>query len=718
VKTVVALIGNPNCGKSMLFRSLTGVEQAVGNRPGVTVEKKCGVLKGCPNVQIVDLPGVYSLSSYSPEEKVTSDFLLKTPPDIIVNVVDGTNLERNLYLTSQLLDLALPLVVAVNKMDLVQKRNGRIDVTLLSDTLNCPVLGVSAAKERGLEALMSSALAEAKRKRFPCDIIFPPRLLREIKRIEFSLKGKIPVEKQRWYAIRFLEGDPSVLEEVQLPPSVVKAIENEVQRMKTDSRIDPESNVTAFRYQFASSMVHKMFKKQETKKESLSERIDRVVLNRFLAFPVFILVMFSVYAFAMGPFPFSLGTVCSRYITGFLQGEWLNLGMTKLLTAFKVSPWVMRLLREGVFSAIGSVLGFLPQIVVLFASLSCLEEIGYLSRVAFMMDGIFRKFGMSGKSVIPMLLSCGCGVSGVMATRVIERESSRKITVMTATFLPCSAKMPMIALFAGVVFGNSPYVALSAFILGLLSVMTAGLILKKFNRLHSPSTPFIMELPDYRLPSFSHVWSSAKSRGRDFLDRIFTVVFFSSILLWFLQNYGYVEGSLAEAQSCESSLLAKIGGFFSRIFLPLGWKGEMAWKATVATFAGMFAKEEIVATLGTIYRVSAEETRFTEEVWRAFAQDFGTFPACSFLIFNLLCAPCLAAITSIHREFQEMKWTLGTVLFMCIFAYSVSFIGYQLVGLIFGAVPFGGYTVAAVILLIILLYFLIRKRGGSHEFFD
>ncbi len=707
----IALAGNPNCGKTTLFNILTGSNQYVGNWPGVTVEKKEGKLKGRSDVVIQDLPGIYSLSPYSPEEVVTRTYLVQEHPDAILNIVDGTNIERNLYLTTQLIDLGHPVVVAVNMIDLVRKNGDRIDLDQLSRAIGCACIEISALKGEGCMEAAQRAVALAENHTH-CDMphVFNGSVEHALAHIEESIEGKVDSNYLRWYAIKLFERDEMVRAELQMDEELLGHLEKHISDCEREMDDDAESIIADQRYRYISGLMEKAVVKKNSKHAmKLSDQIDRIVTNRILALPIFAGLMFLMYAIAMGSFSFSIGTMGTDWANDVLFGQWIPGLFDTILSALGVSGWLYGLIMDGILAGVGAVLGFVPQILVLSLLLSILEDVGYMSRVAFIMDRILRKFGLSGKSIIPMLVATGCGVPGILASRTIEQENDRKITVMTTGFIPCGAKMPIIGLFAGAVFGNSPLVAVSAFFIGIAAVVISGVILKKFKTFAGKPAPFVMELPTYHMPSARNVLRSTLDRGWDFVKRAVTIVLLSSIVLWFLQSYGVVDGAFTAVEDSDHSLLAAIGNAIAWIFYPLGWMGDMAWKATVATFTGLIAKEEVVMTFGTLYNFAGELSENGSEIWAMVAADFGPARAYSFMIFQLLCAPCFAAIGAIRREMGSRKWTLGTVAYMCGFAYVISLIVYQLGGLITAEVSFGVMTVVAIAALIALAYLVLRK---------
>ena len=708
----IALAGNPNCGKTTLFNILTGSNQYVGNWPGVTVEKKEGFLKEHEDVIIQDLPGIYSLSPYSPEELVTRTYLVNDHPDAILNIVDGTNIERNLYLTTQLMELGHPVVVAVNMIDLVRKNGDSIDLEKLSKALGCPCVEISALKGEGyMEAAEIAVNLARNHNHGDMAHIFNGSVEHALAHIEESIEGLVRKNYLRWYAIKLFERDELVGKEIRLNTDLKSHLERHIADCEREMDDDAESIIADQRYTYIGNVVGRAVKKKAPKHSlSLSDKIDLIVTNRILALPIFACVMYLMYAIAMGSYSFSIGTMATDWANDVLFGEFIPGIFDTVLCSLGVSGWLYGLIMDGIVAGVGAVLGFVPQILVLSLLLSILEDVGYMSRVAFIMDRILRKFGLSGKSIIPMLVATGCGVPGILASRTIEQENDRKITVMTTGFIPCGAKMPIIGLFAGAVFGNSPLVAVSAFFIGVAAVVVSGVILKKFKTFAGKPAPFVMELPTYHMPSARNVARSTADRGMDFVKRATTIVLLSSIVLWFLQSYGIVDGAFTAVEDSNISFLANLGKLFAWIFYPLGWMGDMAWKATVATVTGLIAKEEVVMTFGTLYNFAGELSESGDEIWAMVAADFGPIRAYSFMVFQLLCAPCFAAIGAIKREMGSIKWTWATVGYMCGFAYAISLIIYQIGGLFTGEASFGIFTIVAVAALAGLLYLIFRKN--------
>ena len=716
----IALAGNPNCGKTTLFNALTGSNQYVGNWPGVTVEKKEGKLRGHKDVVIQDLPGIYSLSPYTLEEVVARSYLVNEKPDAILNIVDGTNIERNLYLTTQLIELGLPVVVAVNMIDLVRKNGDTIDLAKLGTALGCEVVEMSALKgEGGMEAAEKAVALAQSHKAGELPHVFTGSVEHAIAHIEESIQGKVDEGYLRWYAIKLFERDSKVLEDLKLDKELASHLEEHIADCEKELDDDAESIITNQRYAYINTVVSKAVKKKAPKGSlSVSDKIDQIVTNRILALPIFAVVMFCIYSIAMGGYAFSIGTMGTDWANDVLFGEIVPGFFDSILTSLGVSGWLYGLIMDGIVAGVGAVLGFVPQMLVLFFLLAILEDVGYMARVAFIMDRIFRRFGLSGKSFIPMLVATGCGVPGIMASRTIEQDRDRKMTIMTTGFIPCGAKMPIIGLFAGAVFGESPWVATSAFFIGIAAVVISGIMLKKFKAFAGEPAPFVMELPTYHLPSMGNVLRATWERGWSFIKRAGTIILLSSIILWFLQGYGFVDGVWQAVEDNNDSLLAMIGSAVAWIFYPLGWIGDMAWKATVATITGLIAKEEVVNTFGVLYQYAGEADLLEDshDIWMAIGADFGAMTAYSFMIFNLLCAPCFAAMGAIKREMNNVKWTLGAIGYMCGFAYVVSMIVYQLGGLITGEAVFSLWTVVAIAALAGILYLLLRKDyQGEHE---
>ena len=692
----IALAGNPNCGKTTLFNALTGSNQYVGNWPGVTVEKKEGKLKGHKEVVIQDLPGIYSLSPYTLEEVVARSYLVGEKPDAILNIVDGTNIERNLYLTTQLIELGIPVVVAVNMIDLVRKNGDKIDLGRLGEALGCEVVSMSALKGEGGMAAAEKAVALAKSHRAgELPHVFTGSVEHAIAHIEESIAGLVDDRYLRWYAIKVFERDDKVMAQLNLTGELKAHLEAHIADCEKELDDDAESIITNQRYAYINGVVNKAVKKKAAAHSlTTSDKIDRIVTNRILALPIFAVVMFAVYYVAIG----TVGDWVTGWTNDVLFGEIVPPAVSGWLEGIGTAPWLQGLIVDGIIAGVGAVLGFVPQMLVLFLMLSILEDVGYMARVAFIMDRIFRKFGLSGKSFIPMLIGSGCGVPGVMASRTIENERDRRMTVMTTCFVPCGAKMPIIGLFAGALFGGSGLVAVSAYFIGVAAIIFSGIILKKTKAFAGDPAPFVMELPAYHVPSVGNVLRATWERGWSFIKRAGTIILASSIILWFLQGFGFTEAGFGMVEDNNTSLLAAIGGAVCFIFRPLGFG---TWQATVATVTGLIAKEEVVSTFGVL---------FPGNLTMDMAAAFTPIAAYSFMIFNLLCAPCFAAMGAIKREMNNWKWTLGAIGYMCGFAYVVALMVYQLGGLILGEVSFGAGTVAALVLLAGLIYLLLRRN--------
>ena len=777
----IALAGNPNCGKTTLFNALTGTRQYVGNWPGVTVEKKKGKLKGREDVVIQDLPGIYSLSPYTLEEVVARNYLVNEKPDAILNIVDGTNIERNLYLTTQLIELGLPVVVAVNMIDLVRKNGDAIDLDRLGKVLGCRVVEMSALKGDGAMEAAQAAVAAAAGGDGELPHVFTGSVEHAIAHIEESIEGIIDRRYIRWYAIKLFERDAKVLGALQLDEGLKQHLEEHISDCEREMDDDAESIITNQRYAYISSIVGKAVKKKGSKRQlTTSDKIDRVVTNRFLGLPIFACGMFLVYAIAMGGWSVSIGTSLTDWANDGLFGDgWFlsgdvdgfdaaagefetacavieayengeetaylldgDTGETEELAVSsetyaealeveepepgdfgtwvpgipalldkalcdsegepRIAEWLYGLIQDGIVAGVGAVLGFVPQMLVLFLLLAILEDIGYMARVAFVMDRIFRQFGLSGKSFIPMLVATGCGVPGLMASRTIEQERDRRLTLMTTTFMPCGAKLPIIAMFAGALFGGSTWVAVSAYFLGIFSVIISGIMLKKFRAFSGEPAPFVMELPAYHVPSAVNVLRATWERGWSFIKRAGSVILISSIVLWFLQGFGFTSGGFGMVEDNNDSILAVIGGAIAFIFAPLGF-GH--WQATVATITGLVAKEEVVGTMGVLY---------PGNLYRELCANYSAIAGYSFMVFNLLCAPCFAAIGAIKREMNNVKWTLAAVGYMCAWAYVVALIVYNLIGAFFG-VGLSIWTVVAAVALGAVVYLVVRKAPCDRK---
>ncbi|MBQ9902171.1 MAG: ferrous iron transport protein B [Clostridia bacterium] len=712
----IALAGNPNSGKTTLFNALTGSNQFVGNWPGVTVEKKEGKLKKHNDVVIMDLPGIYSLSPYTLEEVVARNYLITERPDAILNIIDGTNLERNLYLTTQLTELGIPVIVALNMMDVVNKNGDKINTEELSRQLGCKVIEISALKGDGVMEAAEAAIATAGGEKTVPQHTFSGAVEHAIAHIEECIVHDLPEEQQRWYAIKIFERDDKVIEQMDIPADKLTHVEGDIKAAEAELDDDSESIITNERYLWIASIMKGCLKKAKEGALTTSDKIDKIVTNRWLALPIFALVMFVVYYVAIS----TGGTAATDWVNDNLFDEGFELfGMAvpsipalaeSGLDALGCADWLKGLVVNGIIGGVGAVLGFLPQMLVLFLMLAFLEGCGYMARVAFIMDRIFRKFGLSGKSFIPMLIGAGCGVPAVMASRTIENERDRRMTIMTTTFIPCGAKLPIIALIAGALFGGAPWVAPSAYFIGVAAIIVSGIMLKKTKMFAGDPAPFVMELPAYHLPTIGSILHSMWERGWSFIKKAGTVILLSAIVLWFLQGFGFTDGGFGMVEDLNDSVLANIGGVIAWIFNPLGW-GD--WKAAVATVTGLIAKENVVGTFGVLYGVG-EVAEDGVEIWGSMQQNFNALSGFSFLIFNLLCAPCFAAIGAIKREMNSAKWTWFAIGYQCGFAYAVSLIVYQIGSAFMGAInPIG--LAAAVVLLAFFGFMLFRPYKESNK---
>ena len=737
----IALAGNPNSGKTTLFNALTGSNQFVGNWPGVTVEKKEGRLKNHKDVIVTDLPGIYSLSPYTLEEVVARNYLIDERPDAILNIVDATNLERNLYLTTQLVEIGIPVVIALNMMDLVRKKGDKINVGELSRQLGCKVVEISALKSDGIEAAADAAIDAAKNTKTIPQHTFSGVVEHALAHIEEVTVHSLPEEQQRWYAIKIFERDDKVLEKLHLPESTLSHVEKDIQAAEEELDDDAESIITNERYVWIAGAIKGCYKKAKAGELSTSDKIDKIVTNRILALPIFALVMYLVYWIAMGPF----GTFLTDWTNDVLGGAWLTEGSRAVMEKLGAADWLTGLVSDGIFAGVGAVLGFVPQMLVLFLMLCMLEDCGYMARIAFIMDRIFRRFGLSGKSFIPMLVGMGCGVPGVMASRTIENERDRRMTIMTTTFIPCGAKMPIIGLIAGALFNGSGLVATSAYFIGIAAIIISGIMLKKTKMFAGDPAPFVIELPAYHVPSAVNVLRGTWERGWSFIRRAGTVILLSSIIIWFLSSFGTVNGkfgmveplfedetvateeyvsSLAEKMNIpeedvtpmDASILANVGNVAAPVFRPLGFG---SWKPTVATVTGLVAKEEVVGTFGVLYNYDDKDgedelTEEGEQIWDRIAADFNAFSgghgklaAYAFMIFNLLCAPCFAAIGAIKREMNNRKWTWFAIGYQCVFAYVIALAVYQIGRLFVGDVNIIG-LIAGIAIVACICFQLFR----------
>ena len=700
----IALAGNPNCGKTTLFNALTGSNQFVGNWPGVTVEKKEGKLKGHKDVTIMDLPGIYSLSPYTLEEVVARTYLITERPDAILNIVDGTNIERNLYLSTQLMELGIPVVMAVNMVDIMEKTGDKIHIDKLSKKLGCEVVEISALKGTGVQKAAEKAVAAAGKKDASARVHeFNPQVESVIQTVEEKLFDDIPEDQKRFFAIKLLEKDDKIKEQMKHSPDVSA----EIKTLEDEFDDDTESIITNERYEYISSIIDECVTKGTKKGElSVSDKIDRVVTNRFLALPIFAVVMFIVYYVSVT----TIGSILTDWTNDTLFGEWIVPGAQSFFENIGCADWLTGLIVDGVISGVGAVLGFVPQMLVLFIFLAFLESCGYMARVAFIMDRIFRKFGLSGKSFIPMLIGSGCGVPGVMASRTIENDRDRKMTIMTTTFIPCGAKLPIIALIAGAFFDNAGWVAWSAYFVGIAAIICSGIILKKTKMFAGEPAPFVMELPAYHMPTVENVLRSMWERGWSFIKKAGTIILLSTIVLWFLMNFGWADGSfgMLEAEQLDSSILAAIGSVIAPIFAPLGWGN---WKMAVAAITGLIAKENVVATFGILFGF-AEVAEDGAEIWGQLGASIVPIAAYGFLVFNLLCAPCFAAMGAIKREMNNTKWFWFAIGYQTVLAYIVAFCIYQI-----GSVFTGNIHVVGLIIALLFvagfIYLLVRPYKES-----
>ena len=705
----IALAGNPNCGKTTLFNALTGSNQFVGNWPGVTVEKKEGKLKGHKDVTIMDLPGIYSLSPYTLEEVVARNYLINERPDAIINIVDGTNIERNLYLSTQIMELGIPVVMAVNMMDLVEKAGDKIHTDKLSKLLGCEVVEISALKGTGIQKAAEKAISLAERKNEVTPVHeFDSKVEDAITAVGTMLGMDIPEAQKRFFAIKLLEKDDKIKEQMKSVPDVSA----EIKTLEDAFDDDTESIITNERYVYISSIIGKCVTKGQKGGMTVSDKIDRIVTNRWLALPIFAVVMFIVYYVSIT----TVGGFLTDWTNDVLFGDIIPPAIEKALVAVNCADWLQGLILDGIVAGVCAVLGFVPQMLVLFIFLAFLEGCGYMARVAFIMDRIFRKFGLSGKSFIPMLIGSGCGVPGIMASRTIESDRDRKMTIMTTTFVPCGAKLPIIALIAGAFFNNAGWVAWSAYFVGVAAIICSGIILKKTKMFSGEPAPFVMELPAYHMPTVGNVLRSMWERGWSFIKKAGTIILLSTIVLWFLMSFGWVDGKfgMLEAEQLNDSILASIGNVIAPIFAPLGWtKAGEGWKMAVAAITGLIAKENVVATFGMLFGF-AEVAENGSEIWGNLAQVMTPIAAYGFLVFNLLCAPCFAAMGAIKREMNNAKWFWFAIGYQCGLAYIVSLCIYQF-GTLFTGGGFGLWTVVAVVLLIAFLYMLFRPYKESKS---
>lgn len=710
MKIKVALAGNPNCGKTTLFNALTGSNQFVGNWPGVTVEKKEGKVKKDGDITVVDLPGIYSLSPYTLEEVVARKYLVDEKPDAILNLVDGTNLERNLYLTSQLTELGIPVVIAINMMDVVEKNGDRIDIEKLSIHMGCPIVEISALKETGLDEAVEQIKKVAEKGRKIPQHNFSGEVEHALAHIEEAILHELPDEEQRWYAVKLFERDSRIIERFSLKGDILLHIEKDIIHVEEEFDDDSESIIINERYNYVARILSDCYRKKNKNGLTLSDKIDRVLTDRFLALPIFAVVIFLIYYISVS----TVGTWMTDFMNDGVFGEGFELFgrsfagvpviVEALLNELNCAGWLQSLILDGIIGGVGAVLGFVPQIFVLFLFLAFLEGCGYMSRIAFVLDKLFRKFGLSGKSFIPMIVGTGCSVPGIMASRTIESDRDRKMAIITTSFIPCSAKLPVIAMIAGALFGGAEWVAPSAYFLGAAAVMVSGLILKKTKPFLGEEAPFVMELPPYHMPPARNVLRSTWERGWSFIKKAGTVILLSTVVLWFLQSFGFEDGSFGMIDNLNNSVLAKIGSLFAWMFTPLGFGN---WQSAVAALTGLIAKENIVSTFGVLMG-NAEVSEAGNEIWLGMRALFTPVSGYSFLVFNLLCAPCFAAMGAIRREMNNFKWSAFAIGYQCAFAYAVSLMVYQFGSAFTGKLNIAGVVCAAAVLAG-LVYLAVRK---------
>lgn len=703
----IALAGNPNSGKTTLFNALTGSNQFVGNWPGVTVEKKEGKLKNNKEVIITDLPGIYSLSPYTLEEVVARNYLINERPDAILNIIDGTNLERNLYLTTQLIEIGIPIVVAINMMDVVNKNGDKINIKQLSKVLGCEVVEISALKSMGITEAAEAALKAAKsHKKSVPQHSFSGSVEHTIAHIEEAVLHHLPENQQFWYAIKLFERDEKVINQLNIDTKTLSHIEEDINKCEDEMDDDAESIITNERYTYIASIIGSCYIKKSKGNLTTTDKIDRIITNRWLALPIFAVVMFLVYYISVT----TVGTILTDWTNDVLFGEWIAPAATSVLKAVGCAAWLQGLIVDGIIGGVGAVLGFVPQMLVLFTLLAFLESCGYMARIAFIMDRIFRKFGLSGKSFIPMLVGTGCGVPGIMASRTIENDRDRKMTIITTTFIPCGAKLPIIALIAGALFGGAWWVAPSAYFVGIAAIIMSGIILKKTKIFSGNPAPFVMELPAYHMPTFGNLMRSMWERGWSFIKKAGTVILLSTIVIWFASNFGIVDGEFTMVEDLSQGFLAVIGSLIAPIFIPLGFGN---WQATVATITGLVAKENVVGTFGVLFGF-AEVAEDGAEIWGTLATSFTAVSAYSFLVFNLICAPCFAAIGAIKREMNSAKWTWFAIGYQTLFAYVIALCVFQIGNLITEG-TFGIGTVAALIVIALLLIALFKPYKETNN---
>ena len=700
-RTQIALAGNPNCGKTSLFNELTGTNQRVGNWPGVTIEKKSGKLLKYPEVDMQDLPGIYSLSPYSPEELIARDYLIEDSPDLILNLIDGTNMERNLYLTTQLLELGVPVVIGINMMDVVEKNHQTINLKLLGETLFTPVVGVSVTKKKHLDELVKKSLHRKESREEQRYVLYDKRLEVALSEIVKVIAPYVPRSKQRWVSLKLFERDEQIEKSLGLSLSEQQDIKEVIEITEKIFKTDSISIIINERYNFITKLVEQTVSQKSLFEWSASEKIDRIVTHRVLALPIFAFIMWAVYYVSIQ----TVGTMATDWVNDFLFGEVIPNTVGQWLANANVAPWLDGLIQNGIIAGVGSVLGFLPQMIVLFLCLAILEDCGYMSRIAFVMDRLFRRFGLSGKSFIPMLVSTGCGVPGVMSCRTIENEKERRMTIMTTTFMPCSAKMPIIGLVAGAFFPQSSWVAPSAYFVGIASIILSGIALKKTRRFAGEPSPFILELPAYHFPHVKNVLLQTYERGKSFVIGAGTLIFMSCVFVWFLSSFNF-RGQMVET---DQSILAALGNSIAFLFAPLGFGN---WHSVVATAMGLVAKENVVGTFGVLFAHS-DVSEVGNEIWGNLSASMTPIAGYSFLLFNLLCAPCFAAIGAIKREMADLRWTIFAIGYQCGLAYMVSFVVYQLGSVLFGYMAFNVGTALAILMILSLIGFFLYKPKPS-----
>ena len=700
----IALVGNPNSGKTSTFNVLTGSNQYVGNWPGVTVERKSGLLKQNKNICIQDLPGIYSLSSYSPEEVVARDYLYTNDASGIINIIDASNLERNLYLTLQLMEFGLPMILGLNMMDIVKKSGQKLNIEKLSYALGLPAVAMSALKKQGMKELTKACEKMIANPQIGNTVTYDDRLEAALNEIATIIEGKVSKQHLRFVTIKLFERDELVNARLTLTPAEQKEIAEIIEITEKIFDDTAEAIIINERYEAISRITALCLVKHTSFELSFSDKIDRVVTNRFLALPIFAFVMWAVYYLSIQ----TVGTMGTDWINDVLFGQWVPDLTTKILESWQVAPWMQGLIVDGIIAGVGAVLGFLPQLLVLFFCLAILEDCGYMARIAFVMDRMLRRFGLSGKSFIPILVSTGCGVPGVMATRTIESEKDRRLTIMVTTFMPCSAKLPIIGLVAGAFFPHHSWVAPSAYFVSIISIILSAISLKKTKLFSGEATPFIMELPPYHFPQMKNVFLQMMQRGHSFVKKAGTIIFATSVLIWFTMNFNFRLQMVAANQS----ILASFGHLLAPLFIPLGWGN---WQGAVASMTGLIAKENVINTFGILYKNASEVSETGKEFWQAMHLDFTAVSAYAFLTFNLLCAPCFAAIGAIHREMASVKWTWLAILYQCGFAYVISMMIYQFGHLFFEGGRLNVWTCLSLMAAAYFVYLLIFKSTYQNK---